>query len=215
MKKTFLLIWVLNIMLLTSAQSNEAKKILDEVSTKTRSWKTLSADFIYSLENKEMNIHESNEGAIWMKSEKYSVSLPGIGWRIFSDGETVWNYMEEGNQVTISNIEDGESELMNPSNLLTIYEKGFRSELAGEKMIGNISCFEIELYPDSPQYEVNKIIIYIGKADKMIKSARLFSTDGNLYGIDVKKMIANADFPETYLVFNPQEYTDIEIIDFR
>lgn len=216
MKKFFLLGSLLLAVLVSNAQQDpKAKQILDEVSTKTRSWKTLSAEFVYSLENKEMDIHEANDGSIRMKGEKYTVSLPGIGWEIYSDGKTVWNYMEEGNQVTISNIEEGGNELMSPSSLFTIYEKGFRSKLAGEKTLGTNTCFEIELYPDSRESEVTKVTLFIGKADKMIKSARLYSTDGNLYGIDVRQMTTNVDYPDANFVFNTKEHGDLEIIDFR
>ena len=39
--------------------------------------------------------------------------------KVFSDGATIWNYMKDGNQVTISTIEDAGNELMDPSSLFT------------------------------------------------------------------------------------------------
>jgi len=216
MKRIFFLGVVLISLLAASAQQDsKAKQILDEVSKKTRSWESLTADFIYSMENDEMDIHEKNEGSIKMKGEKYVINLPEIGWKIFSDGETIWNYMEEANQVTISNMEEGGSELMNPSTVFTLYEKGFRSELKGEKTIGSTTCHQIELFPDSPDFEVIKIILNISKPDNVLKSAWLYSTDGNLYGIEVIKMDTDNDFSDEFFVFKPHEYTDIEIIDFR
>jgi outer membrane lipoprotein carrier protein len=216
MKKVFLTgVILISVFSAHAQQDSRAKQILDEVSRITRSGESISADFIYSLENNEMDIHEKNEGSISMKGEKYVVSLPGLGWKIYSDGETLWNYMEEGNQVTISNMEDNGSELMNPSNLFTLYEKGFRSELKGEMTIGGTACHQIELFPDSPEFEVTKIILNISKPDKVIKSALLYSTDGNLYGIEVVSMNTENDFSDEFFVFKPHEYADIEIIDFR
>jgi outer membrane lipoprotein carrier protein len=196
-------------------QDSKAKQILDEVSKKTRSLNTIAVDFVFTMDNDEMDIHEENEGTLQLKGQKYVVDLPDIGVKVYSDGETLWNYMEDGNQVTISYLEDGGSELMDPSTVFTIYEKGFRSEYIGEKKEGNKSYHQIELYPDSEEYEVEKILLSIDKADNMIKSARLHGVDGNLYGVEVTDMKTGMELADSHFVFNPKEYNDIEVIDFR
>jgi len=43
----------------------------------------------------------------------------------------------------------------------------------------------------------------------------LFGTDGNIYGIVVKKMETNKDFPDTEFVFDAKKFTDVEVIDLR
>lgn len=196
-------------------QDVKARQILEDVSAKTRSLETISVDFLFTMENDDMDIYEENEGTLQLKGQKYVVSLPEIGIKVFSDGETLWNYMEDGNQVTISYLEDGGSDLMDPSTVFTIYEKGFRSKYIGEKQDGNKSFHQIELYPDSQEYEMEKILISVDKQENMIKSARLFGTDGNLYGVDVQKMETGNSLPDSYFVFNPEKYSDLEVIDFR
>ena len=199
----------------TAQQDSKAKQILDEVSKKTRSHNTIAVDFVFSLENDEMDIHEQNQGTLQLKGQKYIVELPDLGVQVYSDGETLWNYMKDGNQVTISYLEESSSELMDPSTVFTIYEKGFRSEYVGEKKEGNKSFHQIQLYPDSGEYEVEKILLLIDKADNMIKSARLFDIDGNVYSVVVKAMRTGMELSDTRFVFNPKEYKDIEVIDFR
>jgi outer membrane lipoprotein-sorting protein len=216
MKHIFLLgIFLASVFFIQAQQDTKAKQILDEVSKNTRSFKTISADFVFSMENSEMDINERNEGTIKLKGQKYVVDLPDIGVKVFSDGKTLWNYMEDGNQVTISNLEDGGSELMDPSSVFTIYEKGFQSKYVGEKTIGNEIVHQIELFPDSEEHEVSKILLSVGKSDKMIKSALLYGTDGNIYGIEVKKMDTQTELPDSYFLFNASDYGDVEIIDFR
>jgi outer membrane lipoprotein-sorting protein len=216
MKHIFLLsIFLASVFFAQAQQDAKAKQILDEVSENTRSFKTISADFIFSMENKAMDINERNEGTIKLKGQKYVVDLPDIGVKVFSDGKTLWNYMEDGNQVTISDMEDGGSELMDPSTVFTIYEKGFQAKYIGEKTTGNEIVHQIELFPDSEEHEVSKILLSISKADKMIKSALLYGTDGNIYGIEVKKMDTQTELPDSYFVFKAGDYGDVEIIDFR
>lgn len=216
MKNIFVATAVLFLALFSTAQQDpKAKSILDEVSAKTRTFKTISADFSFSMENKAMSINEKNDGSIKLKGQKYLVDLPGAGVKVYSDGKTSWNYMKQGNQVTISTIEDSGSELMDPSSLFSIYEKGFSSKFVAEKNTGGKPVYLIDLFPDKKEYDVTKISIEINKATMMIQSAQLFGTDGNVYGITVKKMENNKDFADSEFVFDARKFPDVEIIDLR
>lgn len=194
---------------------NDAKKILDEVSAKTKTFKTMSADFQFSMVNEEMDINEQNNGTIKVKGQKYLVDLPDAGIKVFSDGETIWNYMEDGNQVTVSSVDDSGSELMDPSSIFSIYERGFRSSYVGEANENGKAVYKIELFPDSEEYQVTKIEVSVDKATMMLSSAKLHATDDNIYSILVKKMESNKDFPDSDFIFDASQYNDVEVIDFR
>jgi hypothetical protein len=43
----------------------------------------------------------------------------------------------------------------------------------------------------------------------------LFGTDGNLYGIVVKKMEPNKEFSDAEFAFDAKKFPDVEIIDLR
>ncbi len=216
MKIITILLSVFIIALNSKAQQDQkAKEILDKVSENTRSFKSITADFSFSMENEEMDIHEKNEGSIKIKGKKYVVEIPDVGVKIFSDGITVWNYMKDGNQVTISNIEDSGNELMDPASVFSIYEKGFNSRYLGEVIEGGKNCYQIELLPDNEEFEVSKINIHISKSEMIIHSAQLYGTDGNIYGILVKKMDTSKDLNDAEFVFNQANFPDVEVIDFR
>jgi outer membrane lipoprotein-sorting protein len=200
---------------LWAQQDKKAKVILDKVSEKTRSFKTISADFSFSMKNKEMDIDEKNEGTIIIKGQKYRVQLPDVGILVYSDSKTIWNYMKNGNQVTISNFDDESSELMDPSALFTIYERGFDSKFIAEKKVGGRAVFVIDMFPDSDEHDVSKITLLIDKATYMIHSAKLFGNDGNLYAIELRKMVTNKDFSDSEFIFDASKFKDVEIIDFR
>ena len=214
-KLLFVSITLFSFLFSVAQQDQKAKDILDKVADKTKSFKTIEADFSFTMDNDEMDIHEKNDGKIKLKGKKYTVQLPDLGVRIFSDGETLWNYMEDGNQVTVSTIEEGSGDLMDPSSLFNIYEKGFQSKFIEEKNKGSKILYIIELYPDDSFPDVSKISVAINKGTLMIDSATLYGTDDNLYGIEVRKMETNQSFPDSDFVFNANNYKDIEIIDFR
>lgn len=215
MKNILILLAVLFAANFSQAQDAKATKILDEVSAKTRTYESIYAEFTFSMENKEMEIDEKNEGTIKLKGQKYCVQLPDVGIEVFSDGSTLWNYMKEGNQVTVSNIDDEDSELMDPSSIFTIYERGFKSEFIAEKKQGAKTLYQINLFPDSDEHDVSKIEVSIDKSTMMISSATLYGTDGNLYGILVKKLDTAKSFTDSDFVFNKANYGDVEEIDFR
>jgi len=216
MKRIIFTTSIILLALITLAQQDpKAKSILDEVSSKTRTFKTISADFSFSMENKEMSINEKNDGSIKLKGQKYFVDIPGAGIKVYSDGKTSWNYMKQGNQVIISTIDEDSGELMDPSSLFSIYEKGFTSKFVAEKTVGGKVVYQIDLYPDKKEYDVSKITIEINKANMMIQSAQLFGTDGNIYGIVVKKLETDKDFPDTEFTFDTRKFPDVEIIDLR
>jgi outer membrane lipoprotein-sorting protein len=216
MKKVFFTTTIILLALFTRAQQDpKAKSILDEVSSKTKTFKTISADFSFSMENTLMSINEKNDGSIKLKGQKYLVDLPGAGVKVYSDGKTNWNYMKQGNQVTISTIEDSGSELMDPSSLFSIYEKGFTSKFIAEKTVAGKIVYQIDLFPDKKEFDVSKITLEINKSTMMIQSAQLHGTDGNLYGLVVKKMETDKDFPDNDFMFDAKKFPDVEIIDLR
>lgn len=216
MKKLWMMLVVLLAVQLANAQSDaKAKEILDEVSAKTKTFKGISADFQFSMVNEEMDIHEENAGTIKVKGQKYKVNLPDAGVEVYSNGTTIWNYMKDGNQVTITSVEESGSELMDPSSIFSIYERGFRSKFLGEVQESGKTLYHIQLFPDSDEYQVNKIDVSINKATLLLDSATLDSTDGNEYKIVVKKMDTNASFADADFVFDAAKHPDVEVIDLR
>lgn len=210
---------ILSIFILTAATGQQtdhkAKEILEKVSEKTKSFKTISAGFSFALENKEMEINEKNEGTIIIKGKKYRVDLPDAGVLIFSDGSTVWHYMKDGNQVTVSDVSDSQNELSDPASIFNIYEKGFRAKYEGETSENGKNLYKIGLFPDNDKFEVTEITVYIDKATMMIYKASLMGTDGNNYVIVVKNMETGKDYPDNAFVFNKADFPDVEVIDFR
>lgn len=214
MKKLLFLLAIVMIVNVLKAQTDaKAKQILDQTSQKTRSLKTISAEFTFSMQNAQLK--ETNNGSIKLKGNKYVVEIPGVGLKVFADGKTSWNYMKTGNQVTIATIDETSSDLMDPSSVFTIYEKGFKSKFIAEKTVEGKPVYQIELYPDKSEFEVSKITIEINKSTSMIQSALLDGTDGNTYTIMVNKFESNKEIPDAEFVFDAKKFPGVEVIDLR
>src|SRR6266508_1564376 len=94
MKKNYFLLLAImiiaNAMFAQTSSDPSAKKILDAVSTKFKSYKAVQASFTYKVENADGKAISTKKGTVYMKGTKYRVSF--VGQEIFCDGNNVWTY---------------------------------------------------------------------------------------------------------------------------
>lgn len=204
----------------SAQQDQKAKVILGKVSENTRSCSSITADFLFSMQNNELEVDENYEGSIIFKGNRNVVVIKDIKTKeiltkIYSNCDTIWNYMSGGNQVTISNQEDEGTLMTNPSSLFSFYEKDFESKYIAEATEDGETVCKIELYPNSEEHDVSRITVSINKSTMMIQSATLFEINGNLYRIKLNNLETDKDIPNSDFVFDASKYDDIEIIDLR
>ncbi|HAH57210.1 MAG TPA: gliding motility protein, partial [Bacteroidales bacterium] len=78
----------------------KAQTILDEVSARTKSYKTIRIEFEYTMVNKAQNINDSFKGVLISKGDRYKLTFSGQD--IISDGKTSWTYLKDANEVQIN-----------------------------------------------------------------------------------------------------------------
>jgi outer membrane lipoprotein carrier protein len=191
----------------------DAKKILDAVSAKFRTYKTPQATFTYQIENAQGKTLSTKTGTVTMKGNKYHVSMNGM--EIFSDGRTSWNYDKSANEVTVSGVEGG-SNAMTPQKLFTnFYDRDFYYKLNGSKKVGGRNVQEIEMTPTDKTRPFHKIYLLVDKATNNIYSARFLEKGGNRYSYTVTKISPNATASDAEFMFNKSKYPGVEVVDLR
>ena len=86
-----------------SSYSQEDKKavdLLDMMSEKYKKMQGFTSSFTYIMNNLSENIADSFQGKISVKEEMYVLFIEGQ--KIINDSKTVWTYLEDLNEVTIS-----------------------------------------------------------------------------------------------------------------
>lgn len=191
----------------------EAQEILKGVSAKYKTYKSVKATFTVTMENPADKSKEIQKGTLYLKGEKYKLNVAGQD--VISDGKTVWTYVKDGNEVQVNNVKTDESAIT-PSNIFTIYEKGFMSKFTGEATKGGTSFQDVELVPtDSKKKSYFKIKLTINKMDKFITSAKVFNKNGSINTIAVDKFTPDGVTDETIFTFNSASYPGAEVIDLR
>jgi len=215
MKKIFTGILLLSTVLTAGAQSNDpaAKAILDAVSAKFRTYKTVQAGFTYKVENASGKALSTKKGTIQMKGTKYRVSFGGQ--EIFCNGTTIWNYDKAANEVTISKL-DPSGSMITPQKLFTnFYDKDFFYMLNGEKKAGAKTLQEIEMTPVDKSKPFNKVYLQVDKAAKTIYSTKVLENGGNRYSYTVSSMRTNITLADSQFVFDKTKYPGVEEVDLR
>lgn len=212
MKHLLLIAFIFSVSQAFSQVDTKAKEILDKVSQTTKSYTSITADFDFIMENREVDIRESNEGNIIIQKEKYKLTISGI--EIYNNGANQWTYMPDAEEVNISSADSEEEEMINPASIFTIYEKGFINTYLGEFTNNDRKTYKIELTPTEEQ-EFSRVIIEINQKSYQIISAIMFGTDGNQYAINIKNMKTETNYNESTFQFNTAAYPNVDVIDMR
>jgi len=197
------------------AQTDEkAKVILAEVSKKYRSYTTVKTDFTFTLDNKQSKVKETQQGTLYVKASanKYKVTMTDQD--MISDGKSQWTYLKKDKEVQVSNV-DNSSESLNPAQIFTIYEKGFKYLYTGETKAGAKTYQMIDLSPTDTNKSFFKIRLSIDKVAKRIASVLIFDKNGNRYTYTIKTFVPNVKVPETTFTFDAKKYPGVEVVDLR
>lgn len=184
-----------------------AKKVLDAVSAKFKSFKTVQGKFALKIDNSAGKTLGSKTGTVYMKGSKYRISV--TGQEIFSDGSNVWTYDKASKEVTISKI-DPTANTITPQKLFTnFYDRDFLYKLNGTTKGLN----EIELTPTDKSKPFYKILLYANS--KAITTTKLYEKNGNRYTYSTTSLIGNANIPDATFVFDTKKYPGVEVVDLR
>jgi outer membrane lipoprotein carrier protein len=190
----------------------DAKKILDVVSAKFKTYKSVQAKFSLKIENNAGKIVDTKSGTLYMKGAKYHVIITGE--EIFCDGANVSTYDKSTNEITITKL-DPTVNTLTPQKIFTdFYDKDFLYKLNGENKVGPKTLQEIELTPIDKTRPYFKVMVYVDKAAKTISSSKVFEKTGDKYIYSVNSL-NTAMIDDNQFTFDAKKYPGAEVVDLR
>ena len=145
-----------------------------------------------------------------MKGDKYKLDLGGQ--QITNDGETVWTYLEDVNEVNVSDYYP-EDEEITLSNIFTIYENGYKYVYVEEKDNGQVHVIDLE--PEASGKDVYKIRMEIANRNNDLKSFTLYERSGVKYLYAIDQFNGDTNVTDSFFVWDEKNYPGVEVIDFR
>jgi len=196
-------------------QDPKAKAILDELSKTTKSYKTISAEYELVMLNKDKKQTDKQSGKIQVKGNMFKLEIPGN--TIVCDGKTVWTHNKDAQEVTIKNFEPNSDEGLNPSNIFTLYETGYKYKYEKEEKIGANTYNVINLYPTikPEKKKFHTIKLYVDKVKKQVGEIKMLMKDGGTQTYEIKSLTPNAALADNVFVFDTKNFKPDQIVDER
>lgn len=186
----------------------DALAVLDAMSSKYKKVPAFSASFTQVLKNEMAGMDESISGKITVKDNMYKLEI--AGQEIYNDGDNIWTFNGEIQEVTVAPNEPEEQEI-NLNNIYDIYKDGFKYILLSENDNGNRI---IDLDPIDRSKSYYKIRMGIDQKDAL-KFFTVFEGSGNQYTYKIDSFKEESSLDNSFFTFNPDAYPDVEVIDFR
>ena len=205
MKKHFFIFFLLPCIII--AQDQKAKKILDQLSDKTKSYTSIEAKFTNTFYSSVTDINESQSGTLYLKDDAYRLEMEAQ--IIICDGETNWIYLTDDKEVNITEIDDEENEL-NPSKIFTLYENGYKYKFIKE----DTKNYHIDLFPEE-KGPFTKVELFINKSKMQISSFTMIDKQGSHFKYVIDAFVTNKEMKDDFFMFNSIDYPDVDVIDLR
>lgn len=185
-----------------------AKKILDAVSAKVKTFKGISASFVIKSITSKGKDNGSKSGTISIKGQKYLLKQDKN--EIICDGNKTYTYDPANKTITVSAADDA-NQTLTPQNLLSnFYDKDFTYKLISSK--GNF--YEVELVPNDKRKNFQKVNVFIDKSKSMITKARVLDKSNNTIEFSLSNLNTKAVLTDNLFTFIRTKYpADVEVLD--
>jgi outer membrane lipoprotein-sorting protein len=210
MKKTILLFLSLSITSIVFSQnSEEAKSLLDEVSTKMGAYENMYLGFSQTLSNEDAGINEDDEppirGVINLQKEKYSLNY--LGNKFIYDGNKLYVINNDEKEISITEGDlDGDDGFIYPSKLLTFYKDGYNFDMGKLQNINGRRIQFVTLNPIDSNSDIVKVELGIDAKTKHIYKLVQTGSNSSKTTFTITTFKSNQVLSENFFKFDKQKY---------
>jgi len=184
----------------------KAESLLNEVSQKIKTYKNISLDFKYELNNISENINQETRGDVVIQGEKYKLNVLGIT-RIYN-GKTLYTISPEDEEVTISSDNTDEEETITPSKMLSFYEDGYTYKMDIIQNVRGRKIQYVKLNPIDTNSEIKNILLGIDATTKHIYNLIENGKNGTKTTLTVNSFKTDEPISKTLFTFDESKYSD-------
>jgi outer membrane lipoprotein-sorting protein len=216
MRKSFLLSLCLlaTALIINAQQDPEAKKILDRVAEKSKHYTTIETDFSLSIVNRREDFSSTSDGKLKIKGNKYY--MESTDTKVYFDGKTLWTYMEDINEVTITEPDiESDDFVENPLAIFELYSSDFKFRLLGEVKLDIGWVYEIDLFPKNLEQPYSRFKVYIRKDSEDIYMIKAVGKDGVDYTAYLKNPKYNQSMDDSLFTFSEKDHKGVDVVDMR
>ncbi len=197
----------LTITAINAQNDPNAKKVLDDLSGRLKTYKGVSADFSYSTKDRNGKLKGSVKGNINIKGDQYYIKQGGS--EIYSNGSKIWNYDGDG-EVTVATVDKTDDKMLTPQKFLSnFYDKDFTY-----KLVSSTSAYhQIALTPIDKRKNFKSVTVFVDRAKNLVTKAKVIDKADNTIEFVLTNVNTNVSLPDSRFVFNASKYPGVEVIN--
>lgn len=206
MKKTLFITFL--ILASLSAYCQKADDMFRSVIDDIKAYKNIEISFEYKMTNTAAGIDETITGTGLLQGDAYRLDLGGQ--ILISDGNTLWTYLPDNEEVMISdvNTEDGSG---TPLSIIESYYDNVDVILDDKSVVG---CNSFIITPQGED-QFKKIIVNIDNKTSHLKEIHVYDEDNNVFSYIINQFITNKDLPQDTFTFDVKSHPEVEVVDMR
>lgn len=189
-----------------STYAQTANQILDKVRDNYESQKSFYIKFKSNLENKATKTQDNYEGEVYVKGNKYNLTIPKMNIRQIYDGKKLYTISTDNQEITVTQPESGSEDLLTPTRIFSIYKKEY--DLSIDKKKGNIQY--IKLVPQKKS-DLKYILIGVDSNKNQLKELIQVNTKNTATTFSIEKEVNNVIVPSSLINFDEKFYKDYYI----
>ena len=209
MKKFFQITALLLFGFSIQAQDKKAKDLLNQVTTKVKSYDNIAIDFKYSLNNAKENINQDSKGNVTMKGNQFVLNFMGVT-KIF-DGKKSYTINPEDEEVTISTVNEKDDKAITPSKMLTFFNSGYTCTMDIVQDIKGRKIQYIKLVPQNAKDQRKEILLGIDAQTKHIYNIIETGKKGTKTTLTVNSFKTNQPLSKNQFIFAQSKYPNYYI----
>jgi len=194
---------------LSAQNSQKAKQLLDDVSSKIKGYENIVFDFKYSYANPNSNLNQETKGNVCMKGDLYILNFMGIT-RIF-DGKKIYNIVPEDEEITISSYDSEKKDDLTPSKMLTFFTSGYKYSWDILQNVKGRKIQYVKLKPTDGKDNVKEILIGIDIQTKHIYNLIQVDDDGGKTTFTINSFKTNQPLSKNHFTFTESKYPNYYI----
>ena len=219
MKKTYtLIILLLNTLIITSQNDQQAEDLLNKVSENIKAYESMYININHNLSNEEEDIDQTNKVSFVKKGDRYNVKWNDITF--IYDGKKLYTINPDDEEVTISTEDLDEESTITPNKILTFFEEGYEFKMDITQDVTVIDYYEqktrkllqyIKLIPIDSDSEIDFILLAIEKKNNRIYKSTEKGKNGTITTYTITSFEVDLPLNDNLFLFNKKDYKDYYI----
>lgn len=210
MKRILSIIFIAFIGLSLHAQdAKKAKELLDDVTSKVKSYNNIVIDFKYSLNNPKEKINQESNGNVALQGNLYHLNFMGVT-KIF-DGKKVYTIVPEDEEVTQENFDANDEKAISPNKMLTFFTSGYKYAWDIPQNVKGRKIQYVKLTPNNSKDTRKEILIGIDTQTKHIYTVIEVGKNGTKTTLTVNSFKTNQPLSKNHFTFTKSKYPNYYI----